>query len=127
MNGTLDSYPEVKNYVGISDFSVMGGGEQSNSIIYFVMPKNWSERKRKECTAAAMTNYFNGEVHMTIQAAEVSAVVPPATPGLGASDGLQLQLEDRRDLGSTETQQVISALLASYHSKSTLASVSSQY
>lgn len=46
---------------------------------------------------------------------------------MGASGGLQLQLEDRRNLGPTEMQQAINALLASYHSKPALASVSSQY
>ncbi len=127
INGILDSYPEVKNYIGISGFSIMGGGEQSNSATYFVVLKNWSERKGKEHTAAAIVNGFNGEAYMTIQAAEVFAMVPPAIPGLGASGGLQLQLEDRRNLGPTEMQQAINALLASYHSKPALASVSSQY
>ena len=28
INRILDSYPEVENYIGISGFSVMGGGEQ---------------------------------------------------------------------------------------------------
>ena len=37
INGILDSYPEVKNYIGISGFSIMGGGEQSNSATYFVV------------------------------------------------------------------------------------------
>ena len=78
-------------------------------------------------TAAAVVNRFNGEAYMTIQAAEVFAMVPPAIPGLGASGGLQLQLEDRRNLGPTEMQQAINALLASYHSKPALGSVSSQY
>ena len=54
INGILDSYPEVKNYIGISGFSIMGGGEQSNSATYFVVLKNWSERKGKEHTAAAI-------------------------------------------------------------------------
>ena len=83
--------------------------------------------KGKEHTAAAVVNRFNGEAYMTIQAAEVFAMVPPAIPGLGASGGLQLQLEDRRNLGPTEMQQAINALLASYHSKPALGSVSSQY
>ena len=96
VNAILDSYPEVKNYIGISGFSVMGGGEQSNSATYFVVLKNWSERKGKEHTAAAVVNRFNGEAYMTIQAGTVFAMVPPAIPGLGASGGLQLQLEDRR-------------------------------
>ena len=95
INRILDSYPEVENYIGISGFSVMGGGEQSNSATYFVVLKNWSERKGKEHTAAAVVNRFNGEAYMTIQAGTVFAMVPPAIPGLGASGGLQLQLEDR--------------------------------
>lgn len=127
INAILDSYPEVENYIGISGFSVMGGGEQSNSATYFVVLKNWSERKGKEHTAASLVNRFNGEAYMSIQAAEVFAMVPPAIPGLGASGGLQLQLEDRRNLGPTEMQQAINALLATYHTKPALASVSSQY
>jgi len=122
INAILDSYPEVENYIGITGFSVMGGGEQSNSATYFVVLKNWDERKGKEHTAGAVVDRFNGEAYMTIQ-----AMVPPAIPGLGASGGLQLQLEDRRNLGPTEMQQAIDALLASSHSKPALASVSSQY
>ena len=64
INGILDSYPEVKNYIGISGFSIMGGGEQSNSATYFVVLKNWSERKGKEHTAAAIVNRFNGEAYI---------------------------------------------------------------
>lgn len=74
----------------------MGGGEQSNSATYFVVLKNWNERKGKEHTAAAVVNRFNGEAYMTIQAGQVFAMVPPAIPGLGASGGLQLQVEDRK-------------------------------
>ena len=127
VNAILDSYPEVKSYIGISGFSVMGGGEQSNSATYFVVLKNWKERKGKEHTAAAVVNRFNGEAYMTIQAGQVFAMVPPAIPGLGASGGLQLQVEDRKNLGPTEMQQAINALLASYHTKPALASISSQY
>ena len=127
INAILDSYPEVENYIGISGFSVMGGGEQSNSATYFVVLKNWDERKGKEHTAAVVVDRFNGEAYMEIQAGQAFAMVPPAIPGLGTSGGLQLQLEDRRNLGPTEMQQAINSLLASYHSKPALASVSSQY
>ena len=40
INAILDSYPEVENYIGITGFSVMGGGELSNSATYFVVLKN---------------------------------------------------------------------------------------
>lgn len=127
LNAIFESYPEVESYIGISGFSIMGGGEQSNSATYFVVLKNWSERKGKEHSAAAIVNRFNGEAYMTIQAAQAFAMVPPAIPGMGASGGLQLQLEDQKNLGATEMQQAINTLLASYHTQSALASVSSQY
>ncbi len=39
INALLDTYPEVKDYIGISGFSVMGGGEQSNAATYFRSPE----------------------------------------------------------------------------------------
>lgn len=58
---------------------------------------------------------------------EVNAMVPPAIPGLGATGGLQLQVEDRNNLGATEMQHAVETLMATYHTKPALASVSSQY
>lgn len=52
---------------------------------------------------------------------------PPAIPGLGASGGLQLQLEDRKNLGPTEMQHAIQTLLETYRTKPQLLSLSSMY
>ncbi|MBQ8672720.1 MAG: multidrug efflux RND transporter permease subunit [Bacteroides sp.] len=126
INKILDGYPEVENYIGISGFSLMSGGEQSNSASYFVMLKNWKERKGKKQTAQAIVDRFNREAY-TIQDAEIFAMVPPAIPGLGSTGGLQLQLEDRNNLGPTEMQRAVETLMATYHRKPALAAVSSQY
>ncbi|WP_368109597.1 efflux RND transporter permease subunit [Bacteroides salyersiae] len=125
INAILDTYPEVKNYIGISGFSIMGG-EQSNAGTYFVVPKPWGERKGKNHTAAAVVKRFN-EMAYSIQEGQIFAMVPPAIPGLGATGGLQLQLEDNRNLGPTEMQQAIGTLLNTYRTKPALASISSQY
>ena len=126
INALLDTYPEVKDYIGISGFSVMGGGEQSNAATYFVVLKNWDERKGKKHTAAVIVDRFNMEAY-GIQEAEVFAMVPPAIPGLGATGGLQLQLEDRNNLGATEMQRAVETLMENYRNYPALASVSSQY
>ena len=122
----LDSYPEVKTYIGVNGFSIMGGGELSNAGTYFVILKNWNERKGKKHTASAVVNRFNREAY-GIQEAQIFAMVPPAIPGLGASGGLQLQLEDRKNLGPTEMQHAIETLQATYRSKPQLLSLSSMY
>ena len=57
INKILDSYPEVKTYMGISGFSVMGGGELSNAGTYFVVLKNWNERKGKGHTVSRKRRY----------------------------------------------------------------------
>ena len=111
----LDSYPEIKTYIGVNGFSIMGGGELSNAGTYFVILKNWNERKGKEHTASAVVNRFNREAY-GIQEAQIFAMVPPAIPGLGASGGLQLQLEDRNNLVPTEMQHAIETLQATYRS-----------
>lgn len=126
INKILDSYPEVKTYMGISGFSVMGGGELSNAGTYFVVLKNWNERKGKGHTAQNVVTRFNREAY-GIQEAQIFALVPPAIPGLGASGGLQLQLEDRKNLGPTEMQHAIETLLETYHTKPQLLSLSSMY
>ena len=122
----LDSYPEVKTYIGVNGFSIMGGGELSNAGTYFVILKNWNERKGKKHTASAVVNRFNREAY-GIQEAQIFAMVPPAIPGLGASGGLQLQLEDRKNLGPTEMRHAIETLQATYRSKPQLLSLSSMY
>ena len=126
INKILDSYPEVKTYMGISGFSVMGGGELSNAGTYFVVLKNWNERKGKGHTAQNVVTRFNREAY-GIQEAQIFALVPPAIPGLGASGGMQLQLEDRKNLGPTEMQHAIETLLETYHTKPQLLSLSSMY
>ncbi|WP_195371769.1 MULTISPECIES: multidrug efflux RND transporter permease subunit [Parabacteroides] len=126
INKILDSYPEVKTYMGISGFSVMGGGELSNAGTYFVVLKNWNERKGKGHTAQDVVTRFNREAY-GIQEAQIFALVPPAIPGLGASGGLQLQLEDRKNLGPTEMQHAIETLLETYHTKPQLLNLSSMY
>lgn len=48
VNRILDSYPEVKDYIGISGFSIMGGGEQSNTGTYFVVLKTGMNGKERD-------------------------------------------------------------------------------
>lgn len=126
IDGILSTYPEVESYLGVNGFSIMGGGEQSNTATFFVILKNWDERKGKEHTAQSVVNRFN-EMAYGIQEAQVFAMVPPAIPGLGASGGLQLQLEDRNNLGSTEMQRAVQTLMASYNTQPGIAGLSSMY
>ncbi len=127
IDAILSEYPEVKTYLGVNGFSIMGGGQLPNAATYFVVLKNWKERVGKEHTAQAVVNRFNGQAYAMIQEAQVFGIIPPAIPGMGNTGGLQLELEDRKSLGPEELQKAVEALLANYHNEPAVASMSSMY
>lgn len=123
----LQSYPEVKTCISIAGFNLMGGGTQTNAGTFFVVLKDWKERGGKSHHASTVVKRFNEEAFVEIQQAQVFAMIPPAIPGLGATGGLQLELEDRHNLGTDEMQKAVNTLLASYHTEPSLAGLSSTF
>ncbi len=126
VNKILDTYPEVESYIQIAGFSMMAGGAETNGGTYFVILKPWSERKGKEHTVFSVVKRFNEDVY-GIQNAEIYGMVPPAIPGLGTTGGLQMQLEDTKNLGSSAMQQAVNVLLETYTTKPALSEMNSQY
>lgn len=123
----LQSYPEVKTCISIAGFNLMGGGTQTNAGTFFVVLKDWKERGGKSHHASTVVKRFNEEAFVKIQQAQVFAMIPPAIPGLGATGGLQLELEDRHNLGTDEMQKAVNTLMASYHTEPSLAGLSSTF
>lgn len=123
----LSHYPEVKTYISISGFSIMNSGRQSNAASVFVVLKDWSERKKKSESAAAIVDRFNKEAYMKIAQAQCFAFVPPAIPGIGNVGGLQMQLEDRKALGLTEMQKAVDALAENIGKESAIAAMNSSF
>ncbi len=123
----VSSYPEVKTNISISGFSIMNSGRQSNAASVFVVLKDWSERKAKGESAAAIVERFNRQAYVEIEEAQCFAFVPPAIPGIGNVGGLQLQLEDRKALGLGELQKAVDALIEQQGSSSAIASMNSSF
>ena len=123
----ISSYPEVKTNISISGFSIMNSGRQSNAASVFVVLKDWSLRKKKSESAAAVVERFNKQAYVEIQEAQCFAFVPPAIPGIGNVGGLQMQVEDRKALGMTELQKAVDALTLSYDNEKAIASMNSSF
>ena len=127
IDGILKQYPEIKTFLGVNGFSVMGGGELPNAATYFVVLKDWKERSGKEHAAQAVVDRFNRQAYGVIQEAQVFGIIPPVIPGMGNTGGLQFELEDRQSLGSEELQKAVNTLLAEYRTEPSIASLSSMY
>lgn len=123
----LDNYPEVKTNICISGFSIMNNGEQSNAATLFVVLKDWKERRGKQHSAAAIVERFNRQAYLQIEEAQCFAIVPPAIPGIGNVGGLQIQIEDTKNLGAVEMQKAVEVILENYRKKPAIASMNSSY
>ena len=123
----VGAYPEVKTNISISGYSIMNNGQQSNAASVFVVLKDWSERKKESEKAAAIVERFNKQAYIEIEEAQCFAIVPPAIPGIGNVGGLQLQLEDRKALGTIELQKAVNAILENSRTTPAVESMNSSY
>lgn len=123
----LSTYPEVKTNISISGFSIMNNGEQSNAASVFVVLKDWKERQGTAHSASAIVERFNKQAYLEIPEAECFAIIPPAIPGIGNVGGLQLQLEDRKALGTHEMQKAVATILQNENRYTAIASMTSPY
>ena len=122
----LGEYPEVLSCTGINGYSVMEGGELSNAATLFVVLQNWELRKGKGKSAFDIIDDFNVRAQK-IEEAVVYAVNPPSISGLGVSGGLALELQDIRNLGTTELENAVDALLMGVRDIPELATVNSSF
>ena len=126
IGGILDSYPEVRTYLCIDGFSMMQGGNSSNGATFFVMLKSWDERKSKDESVFSVVKRLNADAS-AIEEATVFAVNPPAISGLGVTGGLEFELEDRSNLGATELQNAVNALLGRVREEPSLMMLNSMF
>lgn len=122
----LAAYPEVVAYTAINGFSMIAGGENTNTATFFVILENWNLRKGKGKSVFDIIADFNRRVQ-SVEEAVVYAVNPPAIPGLGVSGGLALELQDRNNLGTTELENAVDALLVATTGVPQLASMNSAF
>ncbi|MBQ8602504.1 MAG: multidrug efflux RND transporter permease subunit [Bacteroides sp.] len=127
IDAILLQYPEIKTFLGVNGFSVMGGGELPNAATYFVVLKDWKERPGKEHSAKAVVDRFNAQAYVAVQEAQVFGIIPPVIPGMGNTGGLQFELEDRKSLGAEEFQKAVNTLLATYRTEPSIAMLNSMY
>jgi len=84
----------LKTTSGVKYYTVVIGETTTNSAVYFLTLAPWAERDRLGRTADVIVRDLNTRL-AAIPGAQAFAVPPPAIPGVGASGGITLMLEDR--------------------------------
>jgi HAE1 family hydrophobic/amphiphilic exporter-1 len=90
----LANDPGVEYATTITGYSMLTGGNSTNSVFIFVSCKEWHVRG-KENTVAQMIKRLNAQFRQTIQEGQTFAFGPPAIPGLGNGSGFSIMLQDK--------------------------------
>jgi len=86
--------PGIRTYNGIAGFSFFTRTAASYLGTGFISLQPWSERESPELTSSAIIRSLNG-AFAAIPEARVFAVAPPAIPGISATGGFSMMLQDR--------------------------------
>jgi HAE1 family hydrophobic/amphiphilic exporter-1 len=90
--GRIRKLPEVKVAGGIAGLNIISFSNKTNVGTIFVLLKPWDERKGEEHTSQAVAAKISKAV-ANIREARILAILPPAIPGLGATSGFTLELQ----------------------------------
>ena len=118
--------PGVANAISIAGFSFTGGGAGSNVGSLVVTLEPWKDRKPKSMHVDEVIDKFEAAC-ADIQEAIIFAVNPPAIPGLGMTSGLQMQLLDINNLGSSQLAEAIREIQDAADKDDRIASVTTMY
>jgi hydrophobe/amphiphile efflux-1 (HAE1) family protein len=93
VEGFLRQEPAVKNIVALAGFDILSRASQTNSAVIFVNVKPWDERGKKDALDA-ITAHVSGRL-FGMKDAIGFAFNLPEIPGLGATAGVETNLQDR--------------------------------
>jgi multidrug efflux pump len=120
----LRQVPGVKHIFAMQGFSYFGDGQ--NTAMAWPELQDWSERQGAEQQVQAMVKRLNDHFASgtaTQPTALIKALRPPPINGLGDSEGIELQLQDRAGLGPQALAAAGQQLLAMAAHEPALANV----
>ncbi|MBQ6140285.1 MAG: efflux RND transporter permease subunit [Kiritimatiellae bacterium] len=112
----LREVEEVSSVLTITGFSMVGGRGE-NQCMLVVDLKDWSKRTRPDQSAAKMVEKIQ-KVLAAIPEPSWKVFMPPAIPGLGMTNGITVNIQDKGTADPLRVEQVQDKLLAVLNDKS---------
>ena len=106
---------EVNSVLTITGFSFMGGRGENQSIVVADL-KDWSVRKRRNQSAAAMVQRIQEKL-AAIPEPNWKVFMPPAIPGLGMANGITVNIQDKGNADPMRMDEVKNKVLAVLNDK----------
>ena len=107
--------PEVRSVLTITGFSMVGGRGENQSMVMIDL-KDWSERRGKDQSAAAMVQKLQAYLAQ-VPEPNWKVFMPPAIPGLGMTNGISVDLQDKGTADAIRMDGVKNRVLAELNDK----------
>jgi hydrophobe/amphiphile efflux-1 (HAE1) family protein len=105
----LNTFKEVKSVLAINGISMVGGRGENQSML-IVDLTDWDERPLPNQHASAMIGRIQ-ELLAQVPEPKFQVFVPPAIPGLGNSNGIDLRIQSRGDTDAIRLDGVKNLML----------------
>lgn len=103
--------PAVQITQGVVGFDILSGGQKPNAGLSFVKLKPWDERKDKASQLATIMGKA-AAFNATHPGVTVMPLNPSPIPGLGASGGFSMYIQNKTGDSNEKMQQVVGQFLA---------------
>ncbi|MFR9660643.1 MAG: efflux RND transporter permease subunit [Rikenellaceae bacterium] len=120
----IESNKSVASISYAAGYDMLASIASSNNGIFFVMLKDYSERK---LTADQIAQELNGELYVAVPEVLSYAFIPPAIPGLGLDSGVTFQVQDLEGRGGDYLWEQTKQLITLLKENDMVAGVSTQY
>ncbi|KZX57012.1 RND transporter [Halioglobus sp. HI00S01] len=127
LSGLISKNPAVETVTAVSGFSLLSGAMSSNGGTLFVGLKPWEEREDFTSSSFGVAQTINAQGFQMVPEAQVFALTPPSVPGMGASGGLEVVLQDTLSRSSQELASALNHLIVEANHTPALQSVFSTY
>lgn len=122
MTRILLAEPGVSDVVAFPGISVNGFANLPNAAVLFAMLDPFEARKPPELRADAIAGRLWGRLS-SIQDGFVGIFPPPPVPGLGATGGFKLQVQDRANLGTDALAEATARVMAAAKARPELSGI----
>lgn len=116
--------PAIDNSAIVSGYNMIAGVAASNCGVIFVKMKDYKDRDISSMEAADL---LTQHLYSAIPDAECYAFVQPSIPGLGISNGITFELQDRSGRGINYLADNGNRLLAALNGDKRIASATTQF
>ena len=126
LSDKLQQIPGVSQVMGISGYDILSSGAKSSAATFFVGLDPWSQRTTDDLSInAEIASVFKEAANYP--QASIIAMNPPSLPGLGATSGFNMQLQDMSGHTNEELDTIAKSIVAKANQNPALQGVYTTY